>query len=219
MRSTPELSFAIRHLKAIAGDMFSASHNLPPDNGKKVYDEFGGQLIPPHDQTLVDEVTGNVQAIRRLPFDEARRRGLVVIVGEEIDRAYRTRPCARVPLHGARPEDLLLAAARHRHHHGLPGAQTLGFDVALCPATSNLSGAFENVTFNIPNPEVVESFSTSLPLAQEAGADILLSTDPDADRIGIMVNHRGQWLFLTGNEIAIILANYAIDRLRGRRAA
>jgi len=214
VRSTPELSFAIRHLKAIAGDMFSASHNLPPDNGKKVYDEFGGQLIPPHDQLLVDEVTGNVQAIQRMAFDEARRRGLVEIIGDEVDRAYR----ASVGLVSLSSERGLKIFYSPLHGTGVttvyPVLRQLGFDVTLCPATSNLSGAFERVTFNIPNPEVVESFSTSLPLAQAAGADILLSTDPDADRIGIMVNHRGQWLFLTGNEIAVLLANYAIDKLR-----
>jgi phosphoglucomutase/phosphomannomutase len=214
VRSTPELSFAIRHLKAIAGDMFSASHNLPPDNGKKVYDEFGGQLIPPHDQILVDEVTGNVKTIQSLPFDEARRRGLVEILGEEIDRAYRAGAGA-VSLSAERGLKIFYTPL---HGTGIttvyPVLTQLGFDVTLCPATSNLSGAFERVTFNIPNPEVEESFGASLPLAQAAGADILLSTDPDADRIGIMVNHRGQWLFLTGNEIAVILANYAIDRLR-----
>ena len=71
LRSTPELSYAIRHLNAISGDMFSASHNLPTDNGKKVYDQFGGQLIPPEDQTLVDEVTGNVEEIKMLAFEKA----------------------------------------------------------------------------------------------------------------------------------------------------
>ncbi|MGE5258433.1 MAG: phospho-sugar mutase [Hyphomicrobiales bacterium] len=214
VRSTPELSFAIRHLKAISGDMFSASHNLPPDNGKKVYDEFGGQLIPPHDQALVDEVTGNVKKIQRLPFDQARRQGLVTIIGAEVDRAYQDTVCA-VSLSGERRLKIFYSPL---HGTGIttvyPVLKRLGFDVMLCPETSNLSGAFEKVTFNIPNPEVVESFSTSLPLAQKAGADILLSTDPDADRIGIMVNHRGQWIFLTGNEIAVILANYAIDRLK-----
>ncbi|NIU12083.1 MAG: phospho-sugar mutase, partial [Phycisphaerae bacterium] len=70
-RSTPELSFAIRYLKATSGDMFSASHNLPTDNGKKVYDEYGGQLIPPYDQILVDEVTENVKEIKTMPFSEA----------------------------------------------------------------------------------------------------------------------------------------------------
>ena len=214
VRSTPELSFAIRHLKAIAGDMFSASHNLPPDNGKKVYDEFGGQLIPPHDQALVDEVTGSVSEIKRLAFDAARRKGLVEILGEEVDRAYQA-SAAAVSLSAERRLKIFYSPL---HGTGIttvyPVLQRLGFDVALCPATSNLSGAFEKVTFNIPNPEVEESFSTSLPLAQKAGADILLSTDPDADRIGIMVNHRGQWLFLTGNEIAILIANYSIDKLR-----
>jgi phosphoglucomutase/phosphomannomutase len=214
VRSTPELSFAIRHLKAIAGDMFSASHNLPPDNGKKVYDEYGGQLIPPHDQALVDEVTGSVSEIKRLAFDAARRKGLVEILGEEVDRAYHA-SAAAVSLSAERRLKIFYSPL---HGTGIttvyPVLKRLGFDVALCPATSNLSGAFEKVTFNIPNPEVVESFSTSLPLAQKAGADILLSTDPDADRIGIMVNHRGQWLFLTGNEIAILIANYSIDKLR-----
>jgi phosphoglucomutase/phosphomannomutase len=214
VRSTPELSFAIRHLKAIAGDMFSASHNLPPDNGKKVYDEFGGQLVPPHDQTLVDEVTGNVAAIQRLDFDEARRRGLIEILGDEIDRAYHETVC-RGSLSTERGLRILYSPL---HGTGLttvyPVLKRLGFDVTLCPETSNLSGAFEKVTFNIPNPEVVESFSTSLPHAQRAGADILLSTDPDADRIGIMVHRAGDWIFLTGNEIGILLANYAIDKLR-----
>ncbi len=213
-RSTPELSFAIRHLKAIAGDMFSASHNLPTDNGKKVYDEFGGQLIPPQDQILVDEVTGSVSRIECLPFEEAVRRGLVMFLGEEVDRAYHEAVCAG-SLSGERA---LKIAYSPLHGTGLttvyPVLRRLGFDATLCPRTSNMSGAFENVTFNIPNPEVVESFGTDLPFARDSGADILLSTDPDADRIGLMVRHRGEWAFLTGNEIAIILANYSISKLK-----
>jgi phosphomannomutase len=77
-----------------------------------------------------------------------------------------------------------------------------------------LSGAFENVTFNIPNPEVIESFDRSLPFARKVSADILISTDPDADRIGVMIHHNGSWQFLTGNEIGIILTNYAISKYR-----
>lgn len=213
-RSTPELSFAIRHLKAIAGDMFSASHNLPTDNGKKVYDEHGGQLIPPHDQILVDEVTGHVHLIQRLPFEEAVGQGLVQFLGEEVDRAYHDAVCAG----SLSRERALKIAYSPLHGTGLttvfPVLRQLGFDATLCPRTSNLSGAFENVTFNIPNPEVVESFGADLPFARKIGADILLSTDPDADRIGLMVSHRGEWVFLTGNEIAIILANYAISKLK-----
>ena len=211
-RSTPELSYAIRHLNAISGDMFSASHNLPTDNGKKVYDRFGGQLIPPEDQTLVDEVSGNVKEIKMMDFEEARAAGLIEIVGQEVDNAYYN-AAGQVSLSDARDIKVVYSPL---HGTGLtsvyPILKNLGFDVSLDPATSNLSGDFENVTFNIPNPEVIESFASSLPYAEKIDADILISTDPDADRIGIMLKHMDSWQFLTGNEIGIILTNYAISK-------
>ena len=86
-RSTPELSFAIRHLNAISGCVFSASHNLPTDNGKKVYDQYGGQLIPPDDQFLVDEVSGNVTEIKVIDIDEAKENGLIDVIDEQVDDA------------------------------------------------------------------------------------------------------------------------------------
>jgi phosphoglucomutase/phosphomannomutase len=212
VRSTPELSYAIRHLKAISGDMFSASHNLPTDNGKKVYDRFGGQLIPPADQALVDEVTGNVKAIKMMDFEEGRAAGLIEIVGEEVDNAYYN-AAGQVSLSDARDIKIVYSPL---HGTGLtsvyPILKKLGFDVSLDPATSNLSGGFENVTFNIPNPEVIESFASSRPYAEKIDADILISTDPDADRIGIMLKHGESWQFLTGNEIGIILTSYAISK-------
>ena len=212
VRSTPQLSFTIRHLKAISGDMFSASHNLPTDNGKKVYDQYGGQLIPPDDQNLVDEVTRNVKEIKTLDFDNARTQGLIEMIGKEVDEAYYDAVCP-VSLSDARNLKIIYSPL---HGTGLtsvyPIFKKLGFDVTLDPATSNLSGAFENVTFNIPNPEVVQSFDQSLPFARETDADILISTDPDADRIGVMLKHSGTWEFLSGNEIGIILTNYAISK-------
>jgi phosphoglucomutase/phosphomannomutase len=212
VRSTPELSYAIRHLNAISGDMFSASHNLPTDNGKKVYDRFGGQLIPPEDQALVDEVAGNVKEIKMMDFEEARAAGLIEIVGQEVDNAYYN-AAGQVSLSDARDIKIVYSPL---HGTGLtsvyPILKNLGFDVRLDPETSNLNGGFENVTFNIPNPEVIESFAGSLPYAEKIDADILISTDPDADRIGIMLKHRDSWQFLTGNEIGIILTNYAISK-------
>jgi len=211
-RSTPELSYAIRHLNAISGDMFSASHNLPTDNGKKVYDRFGGQLIPPEDQTLVDEVTGSVEKIKTTDFGKTKTGGLIEFVGDLVDSAYYD-AVGSVSLSDARDVRIVYSPL---HGTGLtsvhPILQRLGFDVTLDPKTSNLSGAFENVTFNIPNPEVVESFAGSLPFAEKNDADILISTDPDADRIGIMLKHGSSWEFLTGNEIGIILTNYAISK-------
>ena len=214
VRSTPQLSFTIRHLNAVSGDMFSASHNLPTDNGKKVYDQYGGQLIPPHDQILVDEVTQQVEAIRTMAFEEACTRGLVEIIGEDIDRRYQE-TVAALSLSDARDVKVDFAPL---HGTGLtsvyPILQNLGFDVTLDPPTANLSGAFENVTFNIPNPEVQQSFDAALPHAHETAADILISTDPDADRIGVMVNHHGRWEFLNGNEIGILLTHYGINKMK-----
>jgi phosphoglucomutase len=213
-RSTPELSFAIRHLKAISGCMISASHNLPTDNGKKVYDQHGGQLIPPHDQDLVDEVTGNVATIDTLDLGQATEKGLLTMIGPAIDEAYQ-QAVAGLQLSDARGVKILYSPL---HGTGLtsvyPALKAMGFDIHLDPATANLSGAFENVTFNIPNPEVTQSFDTALPNADAIGADVIMSTDPDADRIGIMVRHQGQWAFLNGNQIGIVLSEYAIDQFR-----
>jgi phosphoglucomutase len=214
VRSTPQLSFTIRHLNAISGDMFSASHNLPTDNGKKVYDQHGGQLIPPDDQHLVDEVTQKVKEIKTVDFERASAGGLIEFIGKEVDKAYYNAVCP-VSLSKARDLKIIYSPL---HGTGLtsvdPIFRKLGFDVTLDPATSNLSGAFENVTFNIPNPEVVESFDHSLPFAEEMQADILISTDPDADRIGVMIKHNGSWEFLSGNEIGIILTQYAISKYK-----
>ena len=216
VRSTPQLSFTIRHLNAISGDMFSASHNLPTDNGKKVYDQHGGQLIPPDDQHLVDEVTQKVKEIKTVDFEEAKAGGLIEFIGKEVDEAYYNAVC---PVSLSRARDLKIVYSP-LHGTGLtsvdPIFRKLGFNVTLDPATSNLSGAFENVTFNIPNPEVVESFDHSLPFAEEMNADILINTDPDADRIGVMLKHNGSWSFLSGNEIGIILTQYAISKYKSK---
>ena len=215
-RSTPELSFAIRYLKAASGDMFSASHNLPTDNGKKVYDEYGGQLIPPYDQILVDEVTENVKEIKTISFGEAKEKGLVISIGEEVDQAYQEAVCS-VSL--SRDRDVKISYAP-LHGTGITSIhnvlEKLGFDVILDPHTSNPSGAFENVTFNIPNPEVIESFDTSISFAEEIDADIIISSDPDADRIGAMTKHKGKWEFVNGNEIGILLTNYGISKYKSK---
>lgn len=214
VRSTPELSFTIRHFKTISGVMISASHNLPTDNGKKVYDEFGGQLIPPNDQSLVDEVTQHVNDIKSINLNDAERKGLIEYLGKEVDEAY-WNAVSSVSLSQERDLKILYSPL---HGTGLtsihPILEKLNFNVILDPNTSNLSGAFENVTFNIPNPEVRESFDTPLIVADEVNADILISTDPDADRIGIMVKHRNSWRYLNGNEIGIILTQYGISKYK-----
>lgn len=215
-RTTPELSFGIRYLKACAGDMFDASHNPPEHNGKKVYDEFGGQLVPPDDEILVKEVTQNVKEIASIPLAEAKDSGMVEIIGKEVDDAFveeivkislsenRDLKIVYTPLHGVGSTSVLLAL------------QKLGFKVQSDPKTSNQSGKFENVTFNIPNPEVVQSFDTTLQYAKEVNADIILNSDPDADRIGVMINHKGNWVYLNGNEIGAVLTAYVLEKKKGK---
>jgi phosphoglucomutase len=215
-RSTPELSFAIRHLNAVSGDMFSASHNLPTDNGKKVYDRHGGQLIPPDDQSLVDEVTNNVKEIKIMNFGEAKKNRLIAYVDEEVDTPFLEAVC-NVSLSEERGVTISYAPL---HGTGLssiyPALQKLGFNVSLDRRTSNPSGNFENVTFNIPNPEVVESFETSIPFAEKINADLIISSDPDADRIGVMARHNNSYEFVNGNEIGIVLTNYVISKYKAK---
>lgn len=211
-RTTPQLSFSIRYLNAVAGDMFSASHNPPEHNGKKVFDEFGGQLIPPHDEALVDEITKNVKSIQTLEYTKAKKQGLIEILGDDIDKAY-IQAASKVSLSNDRDVNIVYTPL---HGPGISSVlkvmENLGFKMESDPKTSNQSGKFENVTFNIPNPEVVESFDTTLEFANKQNADIILNSDPDADRIGIMVRHDHAWVFLNGNEIAAILAEYVTTK-------
>jgi phosphoglucomutase len=211
-RTTPELSFAVRHLKAVAGDMFDASHNPPEHNGKKVYDEFGGQLIPPFDENLVKEVTENVKEIKVININEAETRNLYQIISIEVDNAY-IDTVKKLTLSDFRKIKIVYTPL---HGVGMTSVYKLlkesGFEVLEDPKTSNQSGRFENVTFNIPNPEVRESFDTTLKYAKEVSADIILNSDPDADRIGVMANHLGAWVYLNGNEIGAILTRYVIEK-------
>ena len=211
-RTTPELSFMIRHKKTVAGDMFDASHNPPEHNGKKVYDEYGGQLIPPADENLVSEVTQHVDMIKSVLFENAVKRGLVEYLTDKDDDAYfneinklslsssRSAIIVYTPLHGVGSTSCFKLLEK------------AGFDITSDPKTSNQSGKFENVTFNIPNPEVRESFDTTLKFAETTNADLILNSDPDADRIGVMVKHKGEWKYLNGNEIGSILVRYAIEK-------
>lgn len=212
IRSTPELSFAIRHLNAVAGDMFSASHNPADHNGKKVYDKFGGQLIPPEDEELVDEVTKNINGIKQIPFDKAVKIGMVVNVDPNVDNKY-LKAATAVSLSNNRNIDIIYTPL---HGCGITSVykalKKMGFNISKDPRTSNPSGKFENVIFNIPNPEVIQSFNTTLKFAKEKNADIILNSDPDADRIGIMAKHKGKWIFINGNEIAGILTEYVIQK-------
>jgi len=220
IRTTPELSFAVRYMKAVAGDMFSASHNPKTDNGKKVYEHNGGQLIPPFDQELADTVN-RVTKIKRMDFDEACKRGLVVWIGDEVDNAYLAQTTSKA-LTGERDAVIVYSPL-----HGVGGTSVyetlkrVGFDVVYDEKTKTPDGGFPNVKFNIPNPEVEESFETLIEAGEAIGADILINSDPDADRLGICVKHALErsegtdagYEYLNGNEIAAVLTRFILSEL------
>ena len=211
-RTTPELSFAIRHLNAIGGDMFSASHNPSSHNGKKIYDEYGGQLVPPQDEELVLEVTQNVRRVKKIPFENGLKEGKIKLIGQEIDEVY-YEDCTKLSLSDNRTVNVVYTPF---HGCGLksvkPVLEKLGFNLQMDPKTSYEDGSFENVVYNIPNPEVRESYNIPLEFALKVNADLVLSTDPDADRIGAMVMHEGKYVFLNGNEIGAILLEYVLNK-------
>ncbi|RME27059.1 MAG: phospho-sugar mutase [Deltaproteobacteria bacterium] len=217
--STPELSFAIRHLGADGGLIISASHNPPDDNGGKIYDAQGGQAVPPQDEEVAREVEGIVH-VERMSLDRARAAGLIHEIDPAVHEAYIAANLACSLKPDARSARIVFTGL-----HGL-GRQTAGevleragFDVSIEPTQASYDGAFPNVPFRAPNPEVPRSMSAACAHADKVGADIVMSCDPDADRLGLMVRHplsRGgaggasSWRFFSGNEIAAIACDYII---------
>jgi phosphoglucomutase/phosphomannomutase len=210
--ATPELSFAIRELGAQGGLVVSASHNPPDDNGGKFYDHRGGQEVPPEDQAMVDRVAGVARV--EATGDPMR----VTPIPDRVHTAYvatnlglRVRPDAErgkigivyTPLHGTGVTtvgDVLKAA---------------GFE-PVAPAGQDVpDGRFPTVPFGIANPEVPESMQLAVEEAKRRGADLVLATDPDADRIGAVVpDEQGSWRFLTGNEIGALVVNEVLVQRR-----
>lgn len=215
---TPELSFTIRHLHAHGGLNMTASHNPPDDNGSKFYDERGSQLVPPEDQ-LMSEMVEQVKSIRHIPFRDAVRQGKVQFLAEESHRAY-IDLCRRESLIPAPKADELRVVFTPLHGCGWFCAGEVldaqGFKPIVPPEQATPDGQFPNVTKS-PNPEVPECMDRAEKFGLEKHADILIATDPDADRIGGMANRsadgKGTFRFLTGNEIASLVTHFKLAQL------
>ena len=215
-RSTPELSVAVRVKRCSCGIMVTASHNPPSDNAVKAYWSTGGQLLPPHDKGVIDAV-GQVRDIQRVPFAEALRSGRVVYCQREVDQAYwggvqaqgtpgpRELKVIFSPLHGVGASSVLpvLAAA--------------GFnDVELFALHAEPSGDFPNVPGHVSNPENPRVFDAIIERAEAVGADLVIATDPDADRLGAAarLTRGGPWRTFTGNQIGVLIADYLLENRR-----
>jgi len=214
IRSTPELSVATRHFKCACGIMITASHNPPSDNAVKAYWSTGGQLLPPHDRGVIERVM-NVKTIERVPFDEARAAGKVQFVQDEADRVYQQGVLTQnIP--GPRDIKVLYSPM-----HGVgasavrPVLEQAGFaDVELFGPHAEPDGDFPNVPNHVANPENPRTFDAPIVTAKEIGADLVLSTDPDADRLGCAAPKAkgGDWTTFTGNQIAALLTDFVCSK-------
>ena len=213
--ATPELSFAIRHLGAHGGLNISASHNPPDDNGGKFYDERGAQPVPPDDQIMADLVD-QVSQIKSLPWTEAVRSGRIHYLTDEPHRAY-IDLCRKQSLVRPPKNEAFKIVFTPLHGVGaMTAMQTLveqGFQVVPVAEQMTPDGQFPNVTKS-PNPEVPESMDRAGIVAEREKADLVLATDPDADRVGALAPDRdGKWRFITGNEIAALLTHFKLNKL------
>jgi phosphoglucomutase len=216
-RSTPQLSFALRHLDATAGVVVTASHNPPHDNGYKVYFRDGAQVVEPHASGIIAKVNA-VASDTYTPLPAAQR-GQLVVLGKELDEAYM-----------ARLETLVLdrpmveAAAQgglkivFTPLHGVGGViskqmlDRLGFRYLTVPEQDAFDGRFPTV--KSPNPENAEALTLAIALAKKETADLVVATDPDADRLGVAVRNRaGELELLTGNQIGSMMVAYRVRKL------
>jgi phosphoglucomutase len=222
LRPTPELSFAVRHLKAVAGIMVTASHNPPEYNGYKVYGEDGGQLPPKEAGELTDYVRGvkEVLDIKVASEEELKESGLLEIIGNAVDKAYLEymRSVTIDPELVERNANDLKIVYTPLHGTGkMLGEKALynaGFrNVELVPTQAEPDPDFSTV--KSPNPEDPEAFEQAIELGCKVDADILIATDPDADRLGLAVKTaEGHYEVLSGNQIAALMLNYLLEAHR-----
>lgn len=221
LRPTPELSFAVRELGCIAGINITASHNPPEYNGYKVYWEDGAQFTPPHDKGVTDEVMAitDLSTVRTMEEEAAKTAGLYEAIGAEMDDKYIAQVKAQVVNQEAidHMQDQITIIYSPLHGTGnLPARRVLkeiGFNhVYVVPEQELPDGDFPTVSY--PNPEAKEAFELGLKLAKEKNADLVLATDPDADRLGVYVKDTksGEYIPLTGNMSGSLLCDYVLSQ-------
>ena len=221
LRPTPELSYAVRKLGCIAGINITASHNPPEYNGYKVYWEDGAQITPPHDGGIMAEVgaISDFAVVKTMDKAEAMAAGLYVTIGADIDDAYIEELKSQVIHWDSIKEaqkDIKIVYSPLHGTGNIPARRVLkelGFEnVYVVPEQELPDGNFPTVSY--PNPEAAEAFELGLKLAKEIDADLVLATDPDADRLGVYVKDAksGEYITLTGNMSGCLLADYEIGQ-------
>lgn len=210
-RSTPELSFAVQYLQCDTGVMISASHNPPSDNGFKAYWSTGGQVLPPHDAGIIACVDSATE-IPLIDFDQAVAEDRITLAGESIDAAYTAAVCdlglsqcreisaLYTPLHGVGETSVYRVV------------KEAGFDkVSIFEPQRAQDGSFPNVPDQLPNPERFAVFGPAIEHAKQINVDLILASDPDADRMAVAVRNKvGEFVCLTGNQLGSLLTDYVL---------
>ena len=221
LRPTPELSFAIRQLKCKAGVVCTASHNPKEYNGYKAYWDDGGQLVPPHDKNVISEVEA-IQSVDEVKWSGGEHN--IQLMGEAMDQDYikMLKSLSVYPEIITQQQDLKIV---YTPIHGtgitlVPKVlASFGFtNVTIVDEQATPDGNFPTVKY--PNPEESETMSIGLTKAKAMDADILLGTDPDADRVGVGVkNHKGEWVLMNGNQTAVLAFAYMMEARRAKGIA
>lgn len=225
LRPTPELSFAVRELGCIAGINITASHNPPEYNGYKVYWEDGAQFTQPHDKGVLEEVLAieDLSTVKTTSEEEALRSGKFQVIGKEIDDKYIENVKAQVVNQDAidrMQKDITIIYTPLHGTGNIPARRVmkeLGFEnVYVVPEQELPDGNFPTVSY--PNPEAEEAFTLGLKLAKEKNADLVLATDPDADRLGVYVKDAktGEYHPLTGNMSGSLLCDYVLGQKQAK---
>ncbi|BCB05837.1 phospho-sugar mutase [Bacillus sp. KH172YL63] len=219
---TPELSFAVRHLHAFSGIVITASHNPPEYNGFKVYGEDGGQLIPEEADKVIQHVNKveNELDILVRSEEELKEKGLIQMIGEKVDRFYLDQLLTISESPGISKEVDLSIVFSPLHGTGLKmaekGLAALGFENVHVVKEQSMPDP-EFSTVKSPNPEEKDAFELAIRDGRERNADILIATDPDADRLGVAVKDvNGEYILLTGNQTGAILMNYILNRKQAK---
>ncbi|MCI9525900.1 MAG: phospho-sugar mutase [Lachnospiraceae bacterium] len=226
LRPTPELSYAVRKLGCIAGINITASHNPPEYNGYKVYWEDGAQITPPHDKGIMDEVkkVTDYAAVKTMDKEKAQADGLYVTIGKDIDDPYieeLKNLVLRQDCIDAMAKELKIVYSPLHGTGNIPVRRVLkelGFEnVYVVPEQELPDGEFPTVSY--PNPEAAEAFELGLKLGKEVDADLILATDPDADRLGVYVKDTktGEYHSLTGNMSGCLIGDYIISQRKEQK--
>lgn len=220
LRPVPELSFSVRYLNATAGIMITASHNPPEYNGYKVYWSDGAQIVPPIDKGIIDEVLAieDFSLIKTINKNEAIESGLLNYVGEEIDDAFINAlksSCLNPEIIKKEAKNVKIVYTPLHGAGNLPVQRILkelGFEnVYVVPEQEKPDGDFPTVSY--PNPEDPKAFELALKLAKEVDADVVLATDPDADRLGVFSKmNNGEYVSYTGNMSALLICEYELSQ-------